>query len=445
MTPNDATCATAPVFTSVVAVAANGATSAAVAPGAPGTYRFRASYSGDANNFAVAGVCNAPNETVTVLPAGRYVPLTPSRILDTRDGTGGVAGPVGPGGTLSTQVTGRGGVPATGVTAVAMNVTVTQPTGDGFLTLYPTGTARPLAANLNFTPGKTVPNLVIVKLGTNGRVDVFNSVGSTHVIYDVAGYFSDDPTGNDGRFVPLNPARIVDTRTGVGGSSVRLGPGTSREVQVTGQGGVPASGAQAVVMNVAVTNTDAVSYLTVHPTGEARPLAANLNWAPGDTVSNRVIAKLGTNGRVTLYNNAGSTDVIIDTNGWFTDATQVGTSGVYAALTPTRILDTRDGTGGIAGMRAAGSTVDVQVAGVGGVATDASAVVLNATVVSPAGPGFLTIFPAGTARPFVSDLNYTTGEVRPNLVVVKLGAGGKVSLYTQTAAHVVFDVAGFFT
>ena len=443
--PDDATCSTAPVFTSVVAVSANSATSAAVAPASPGVYRFRATYSGDANNFAVSGVCNAPNETVTVLPAGRYVPLTPARILDTRDGTGGIAGPVGPGGTVNVQITGRGGVPAAGVTAVAMNVTVTQPTGDGFLTLYPTGTVRPLAANLNFTPNKTVPNLVIVKLGTDGRVDMFNSAGSTHVIYDVAGYFSDDPTGNEGRFVPLTPARIVDTRTGTGAPAVRIGPGASLEVQVAGRGGVPATGAQAVVMNVAVTNTDAVSYLTVYPTGEARPLAANLNWAPGDTVSNRVIAKLGTNGRVTLYNNSGNTDVIVDTNGWFTDATQVGTSGAYAPLTPARILDTRDGTGGIVGPRAAGSTVDVQVAGMGGVAADASAVVLNATVVSPDGPGFLTIFPAGTGRPNVSDLNYTTGEIRPNLVVVKLGTGGTVSLYTSTTAHVVFDVAGFFT
>ncbi|MCA1684270.1 MAG: Ig-like domain-containing protein, partial [Actinobacteria bacterium] len=316
--PNDATCTGPPVFTNTAGVSGGSVASAPFSPTAPGAYRFIATYSGDANNNPVAGVCNAANETVTVLPAGRYVPLTPARILDTRDGTGGIVGPVGPGSTVNVQITGRGGVPATGVSAVAMNVTVTSPTGSGFLTLYPTGTVRPLAANLNFTPGKTVPNLVVVKVGTGGKVDLYNSSGSTQVIFDVAGYFNDSPTGNDGRFVPLDPGRILDTRLGVGAPQVRLGPGASLNLQVAGRGGVPASGAEAVVMNVAATNTDATGFLTVHPTGVPRPLAANLNWTSGATVSNRVIAKLGAGGQVTIYNSAGNTDVIVDVNGWFT-------------------------------------------------------------------------------------------------------------------------------
>jgi hypothetical protein len=249
-----------------------------------------------------------------------------------------------------------------------------------------------------------------------------------------------------GRYNPLTPARILDTRTGNGAPVARLGPGASLDLQVTGRGQVPAAGVQAVVMNVAVTNTTAESFLTVHPTGEARPLASNVNWAPGDTVSSRVIAKLGTNGRVTIYNNAGQTDVIVDVNGWFTDASQAGAGGTFAPLEPARILDTRTGTGGIPGPLGAGSTVEVQVTGRGGVPVNGvTAVVLNATVVSPAGPGWLTIFPTGTAQPVASDLNYAAGEIRPNLVVVKVGAGGKVSLFTPTTAEVIFDVAGFFT
>jgi hypothetical protein len=442
---NDPTCALSPLFTSTVVMAGNTANSGSFVPGTPGTYRWKATYNGNANNLPVTGACNAPNESVEVLPAGRYVPLTPARILDTRIGTGGIAGPIGPDATVSVQITGRGGVPASGVSAVAMNVTVTQPSARGYLTIYPTGTARPLAANLNFTPNKTVPNLVVVKLGTDGKVDMYNAAGSTYVVADVAGYFTATASGTDGRFQPLTPARIVDTRTGAGAPAVRLGPGASLDLQITGQGGVPVVGAQAVVMNVAVTNTTAASYLTVHPTGEARPLAANLNWLSGETVGNRVIAKLGVNGRVTIYNPAGETDVIVDVNGWFTNGNQAQAGSVYAPLVPARILDTRIGTGGISGARPAGSTVDIQVTGVGGVPTSGvSAVILNATVVNPVGPGFLTMFPAGTARPLVSDLNYATGEIRPNLVVVKVGAGGKVSLYTPTTVDVVFDVAGFF-
>ena len=103
------------------------------------------------------------------------------------------------------------------------------------------------------------------------------------------------------------------------------------------------------MLNVTVTGPTATSFLTVHPTGTARPLAANLNFTSGTTLGNRVFAKLGTGGMVTIYNNAGSTDVIVDVNGYFTDASVAGTTGVFTPLTPARILDTRNGIGGISG------------------------------------------------------------------------------------------------
>jgi hypothetical protein len=425
------------------------ATSPLVVASNPGTFRFVASYSGDANYPAIATTpCGAPGESVTVAPgpaSGRYTPLTPARILDTRDGTGGVSGPVGPGTTVDVQATGRGGIPASGVTAVAMNVTVTQPTADGYLTLYASGSARPPTANLNFTPGKTVPNLVVVQVGANGKVSAFNSAGGTHVIFDVAGWYSDAPAGNAGRYQALLPARIGDSRDGTGGA-VALGPGASLDLQVSGRGGVPASGVSAAVLDAAVTNTAGTSYLTVFPTGEVRPLAANLNVGTGETVANRVMAKLGSGGKVTIFNNSGSTDVVVDVSGYYTDASASGATGAFTATTPFRALDTRVGIGGISGPLPAGSTVDVQLTGQGGVpTTGVSAVVLNATVVGPAGPGFLTVFPAGTSRPLASDLNFAAGEIRPNLVVVKVGTGGKVSLFTSARTDVVFDVVGFFS
>ena len=371
---------------------------------------------------------------------GRYTPLTPARILDTRDGTGGIATPIGNQATVDVQITGRGGVPAAGVSAVAMNVTVTQPTGAGYLTISPAGMPRPFTANLNFSPNQTVPNLVVVKLGAGGKVRLFNSAGSTHVIFDVAGYYTDSGTGPDGRYTALVPARILDTR-----STVRLGAGASLDLQVSGQGGVPATGAKAVTLNVAVTNTTATSYLTVYPTGVVRPLAANLNWNAGDTVSNRVKATLGTGGKVTIYNNGGQADVIVDVGGWYSNATVAGISGAYTSLLPARILDTRDGNGGVVGPIAGGTSVDVQITGRGGVPpTGVSAVILNATVTGTAGPGYLTISPTGSPMPLAADLNYSAGDTRPNLVVVRVGAGGKVNLFTAAGTHVVFDVAGYF-
>lgn len=100
---------------------------------------------------------------------------------------GAPAAPVGPGASLALQVTGRGGVPATGASAVVLNVTVTDPRP--YLTLWPTGQARPLASNLNHNPGQTVPNLVVVKVGDGGKVSLFNNLGSANVVVDVAGWY----------------------------------------------------------------------------------------------------------------------------------------------------------------------------------------------------------------------------------------------------------------
>jgi uncharacterized protein YkwD len=391
----------------------------------------------------------APTTSTTqppaVAPGGHFTPVTPARILDTRDGTGGINGAVPAGGTVDIQVTGRGGIPTTDVAAVAMNVTVTQPSTGGYLTMFPAGTARPLAAHINFGPGETVSNLVVAKVGANGKVSAFNPAGTTHVVIDVAGWYSGSSAGNAGRFQPVTPARILDTRTGTGGG-VRLGPGASVDLQVTGRGGVPSSGVQAAAMNVAVTGATAASFLTVYPTGEARPWTANMAFGAGGTVASRSMVKLGAGGKVTIFNGAGSADVIVDVNGWYTDASVVGTLGNLTAVTPARILDTRDGTGGVTGAGAAGGTVDVQVAGRGGVpASGARAVILNATVTQTAGDGYLTVFPAGTARPGTSDLNFSPSDTQANLVVVELGSGGKVSLFASTGTQVVFDVAGWIS
>jgi hypothetical protein len=91
---------------------------------------------------------------------------------------------------MDVQGAGVGGVPATGVSAVVVNITATEPTAGSYLTAFPTGTAKPLASNLNFGPGQTIPNLVVVKLGAGGKFSLYNAVGSTHVIADVVGWYS---------------------------------------------------------------------------------------------------------------------------------------------------------------------------------------------------------------------------------------------------------------
>ena len=366
---------------------------------------------------------------------GTFHTLTPQRILDTRSGVGAPAALVWPGGTVSLKVTGTAGVPASGVSAVAMNVTVTDPTAASFLTAWPAGEARPLASNLNYVAGQTVPNMVVVKVGAGGKVDLFNSSGTAHVIADVAGWYGPDTSTPGGRYNPVTPARILDTR-----SASKLGPAAALGLQVTGQGGVPATGVSAVVLNVTVTEPTATSFLTAWPEGEARPLASNLNYVAGQTVPNLVVVKVGAGGKVDLFNYAGAAHVVADVAGWYgDDGSSAG--GLFTPVAPARLLDTRAGA-----KVGPDGTLGLQVTGRGGVpASGVSAVVLNVTATEPTALSFLTASPAGETRPLASNLNYGPAQTVPNLVVVKVGAGGVVNLFNSSGStHIVADVAGWY-
>jgi hypothetical protein len=416
----------------------------------PPTGSYLATHWNTANSSFLASTDGSPAPaTTTSLPAtSRYTSLTPARALDTRNGTGGYSQQVGPGHTISVQLAGTGGVPSTGVGAVAINVTAVNPTASSYLTISPTGSARPTASNLNFSAGQIVPNMVIAKLGTGGRVDVFNAVGATDVIFDVAGWYSDGSTSMGGMYGSLSPARILDTRNGTGAPTGQLAGGSAISVQVTGAGGVPSSGVGAVVLNVTAVAPTQGSYLTVYPTGSSVPTASNLNLAPGQTVPNLVIAKVGSGGRVNVYNAVGLTDVVFDVAGWYSDGSLSSiATGMYGPLSPVRILDTRSGTGGYSHQVGAGQSISVQAAGFGGVpATGVSAVVLNVTVTNPNGGSYLTVYPNGSSLPTASNLNFGPGQTVPNLVVVKVGAGGMVNVYNAAGGtDVIFDVAGWYS
>ena len=396
---------------------------------------------GNGDGLAVVdmGAYEAPAMAIV---GSRYHPLQPSRILDTRFGMGGT-GPLGSAATMNLQVTGAGGIPAAGVSAVVLNVTVTQPTAPSFLTAWPAGAPFPLAANLNFVAGQTVPNLVTVKVGAGGQVSLYNAAGATDIVVDVAGWYGEAGATAGSRFTSVVPSRVLDTRFGVG-APFALGAADSVDLQVTGMGGVPAAGVSAVILNVTVTQPTAPSFLTAWPTGSPFPLAANLNYVAGQTVPNLVVVKVGDGGKVSLYNAAGSTHVVADVAGWFGEDGVPGAAG-YTSVVPSRILDTRFDPGRTA--LGPGSVLDLQVTGRGGIpAAGVSAVVLNVTVTQPTAPSFLTAWPTGDPFPLAANLNYVAGDTVPNLVVVKVGAGGLISLYNAAGStHLVADVAGWFS
>lgn len=396
-------------------------------------------------NSVGTGPQSSASPAVTPILGARFNPLPPARILDTREGNGAPLGKVGSAGVVDLQVTGRGGVPASGVSAVTINVTVTEPTALGFITAWPAGEPQPLASNLNFVAGQTVPNLVVVKVGAGGKVRLYNSSGTTHLIADVAGWYGASGAPEGARYHPVAPSRLLDTRTGLGGLLARLGTGGVLSLQVSGRAGVPAAGVGAVALNVTVTEPLAGGFLTTWPAGATLPLASSLNFIASQTVANLVVVKVGDDGRVGIYNGGGGAHVVADIAGWFgPDGADSGAR--YHPLSPARVLDTRVANGAPAGPLAGGQAMALQVTGRGGVpATGVTAVVLNVTAVEPAVGGYLTVWPAGEALPLASNLNFGTGQTTPNLVVAKVGAGGLLGIYNGAGpAHLVADVAGWF-
>ena len=244
-----------------------------------------------------------------------FTGITPVRLLDSRTSTGGFNGRLGAGeGNVRSLPVKGGSVPAT-ATAVVMNLTATGGSANSFLQVFPTGTTRPNSSNLNFATGQTIPNLVTVPIGTDGKVNFFNAAGTVDVVADVVGYF--DPTAGGSRFHALDPTRILDDRFSVGLSG-KFTPDWARKLQVTGTGGVPA-GATGIVMNTTATNGTANSFLTVFPDDlfVTRPNASNVNFGAGQTVPNLVMGKIGATGAIYIYNQQGFVDVIGDAVGYF--------------------------------------------------------------------------------------------------------------------------------
>lgn len=382
--------------------------------------------------------------------AGEYHPLDPVRVLDTRLGLGAARAPIGAGATLAAQVTGVGGVPpAAQVSAVVLNVTVTSPTSDGYLSVWPSGTPKTSISSVNFRAGETVPNLVTVPVGADGKVSIFNERGSADVLLDVSGYYSTVAGTAGSRFHPVVPDRLVDTRIALGlpGSPIGTVP---VDAQVTGSSGVPLAGPTAVALNVTVTNPTASGYLSVYPAGIAPPVVSNLNFSAGRTVANTVIVRTAPGGLITLANSAGTADVIIDIVGYFDD-TRTGEQGRFYPVLPYRTFDSRLRSyfGGPEGRASNGESAGFLPPGW------ASVAVVNLTATGAFGGGYLTAAPSTAASVPTSSVNYEADRSTPNQVIVKADVGGTDAYlgsppYSRITAsgqpvHIIIDTLGGFT
>jgi hypothetical protein len=361
--------------------------------------------------------------------AGFNSVASPERLLDTRTGVGvaGV-GPVGAGGVITVQFAGRGSVPAD-ASAIVMNVTADAPTRGGYITVFPANQTRPGTSNINIVPNKTVPNLVMMPLN-GGAASFYNAFGETHLIADVLGYARDD-----GHFVGFNPERFLDTRSGIGAPGAKVGARGVLNVDVLGWGSVPkdASKVGAVVVNITADAPTQPSFVTVWPSGVTMPNASSLNFAPNQTVANLVVAPVGSDGRISLYNESGETNLIGDIVGW------IPSGAAYMPITPKRVLDTRQMTGPLG----PDDTLLVDLSSVAPSPWTVGAYVLNVTAAAPTDTSFLTVYPAGQPVPNSSNLNTVPGENVPNAVMVRPGTSGAVAIRNERGStHVMVDVVG---
>ena len=389
-----------------------------------------------------------------------YTALSPCRVLDTRSASGPTAGaPLAGGATVAVPVTGTfcGQTVPSGAVAVVLNATATAPTKNGFLTLYPSGTPS-TTSNVNFGTGQTVANLTTIQVGTGGSVTVANGQaagGTVHVVLDLEGYYAAPGTSAAGQYVPMSPVRIADTRSSSGcpNQGMTIGAGMSVAVQVTGAStcgggasGIPSSGVSAVVFNLTATDVTAGTFLTAYPGGGTRPTASNLNLGAGDTRPNRVIVPVGgagpNAGQVSVYNANGTTDVIVDVTGYYTDSTaSAGSGDLFTPIAPTRFEDTRTDGHTIA----QGTSLSVPIGGAHGIPANAAAAVENVTNDRATTGSFFTVYP-GPSRPLASDLNFGPNLINPNLVQATLNSSGAESIYNANgSADAIVDVFGYFS
>ena len=278
-------------------------------------------------------------------------------------------------------------------------------------------------------------------------------VENDEVIHDpgpvVLGMFADMGWGTpqpDGvRYTPVDPERILDTRSGLGAPVRRLGAGSFLDLAVVGRAGVPTD-AQAVVLNLTGVGASEATDLRAYPTprtGSAQPLVSNLNLAAGDIRANLITVPLGENGRVRILNRGGSVHVLADVLGWY-GATA---SSTYHPVNPVRLLDTRDSSG--SGPLAGGTPRDLVVTGgAAGVPASATAVILTVTALRANSTTDVRVYPTpadASGPPQVSNLNLAPPGIVPNLVITKVGANGSVRLLNNAGqVDVIVDLAGWF-
>jgi hypothetical protein len=424
------------------------------------------SFAANPGSTGRSGTLTIAGQTFTVTQAATpppfaFFPLTPCRIADTRTvGGSGLMGAFGPpsmaaGSTRSFPIpTSDCNVPVT-AGAYSLNITVVPQGALGYLTAWPTGSALPLTATLNWEDGGIVGNAAIVQAGTAGAISLFAN-NATDVVIDINGYFAPSSTPDGLAFYSETPCRVADTRSGAAGSGLSgyFGPpslvgGATRDFPMPSSScGIPLS-AQAYSVRMTVVAPGPLGYLTTWPAGQSLPLAATLNAPNGGVVGNEAMVPAGTGGAISVFATA-NTDLVIDANGYFAAPGSPGALNFYP-LAPCRVVDTRSvGGSGLSGAFGPPSLVGgasrefpMQTSSCG-IPSTAQAYSLNLTAVAANPLGYLTAYPAGESLPLAATVNAPNGGVVGSSATVPAGTSGAIDVYASDNTDLVIDINGYF-
>lgn len=378
-----------------------------------------------------------------------WIPVTPARLVDTRENFDTIDGLFAGGGrraggsTLQVPVAGRGGVPPD-ARAVIVNITSVESVANGHVTAHPCLPAKPNASSVNYTTGVNLGSEVIVQLDAGGDLCLYTHT-ATDLTLDVAGYVPVESP-----YVAGAPARYADTRDGFAtfdGLALGGGPpgaGQTLIVKIGGRGTVPV-GADAAVVNLTAIGAPLPGFATIWDCVGPRPNASSINYVTGVNRANEVVARLGAAGEICIYTHR-AIDLAVDVVGHLPPGTDYSPQPE-----PDRLLDTRagfptvDGQFDGIGKRGKGTTLELPIAGRAGIPGDATTVTFNVTAVEGAAHGFSVAYACTPSRPNASSLNFRAGINGGNDLVVGLSPTGTVCIYVHQAAHLTVDVSGYTT
>ena len=397
---------------------------------------------------AVTGLTQLSASAVAAptLPGGAFDKLAPARVLDTRSGVGAPTAAVAAHGSVTVALAGRNGVPSSGSPSVLLTLMASSPTAAGDVIAYRGGSTRPTTSSVTFAAGQTVSNSVVVQVGTGGVTFYNSSAGTVQLTADLAGYYASGAPTQAGMYGAVSPIRLLDTAHGVGAATGPLPAHGSVDVQLTGRGGVPASGAAVVLAELGVASPSAPGTLVAYPSGTARPDTTTVAFSAGRRAANLAAVRVSSAGRITVYNNSSApVQLLGDVSGYFLTGTPSVTGSFYKVASG-RLLDTRSGIGAPGTAVAAGASISVQATGrISIPSTGVTAVLVNVNAIIPTASGFLTVYPSGTTRPATEHVTFTSTHSSVGLVLVRVGSNGKISFYNGSAGtvQIAADIVGY--